>query len=397
MMKQTMETFGSSPSFMVSNEPQTQGPNHHRQQQEQDWFVGNDTPNEYHKYSCHFIFEVTPTPGVDQCTFARTCNDGAGVWAPFVFCNHRLSVLTWAALVSPIALLWMIVLFRMLASTAEDYFSPALEMFSVKLGLPPRFAGVTLLALGNGAADVSSTVSAITSDPDQGYQLSLGALSGAAMFITCVVSAVVVLVADGVPCRGALVRDVTMLLLTCLVVGVHLSRTGTVTVETTTLFITLYFLFVILVFVADVYHRAVILPRLARWQEEQERLRQIQAGDEAARIMGITTVSYNNTINNSDGINPIVGPGGGLGEPTASMTNLSTPLTNPQEQEAGGTGGLDATTTVPRPGLLASAMTALSNYDRQEQVQPFHPPMPGGLPTQSLGPILAQYRELGGV
>jgi hypothetical protein len=37
---------------------------------------------------------------------------------------------------------------------------------------------VTLLALGNGAPDVSSTVAAINSGSD-GYQLSLGALTGA--------------------------------------------------------------------------------------------------------------------------------------------------------------------------------------------------------------------------
>jgi Ca2+/Na+ antiporter len=95
-------------------------------------------------------------------------------------------------------------------------------MFSTQMGLPPRFAGVALLALGNGAADVSATINAIVSDPENGYKMSLGALTGAAMFITtCIVGAVVV-VNDGVKCRGAAVRDVMALAITLLVVGVNL-------------------------------------------------------------------------------------------------------------------------------------------------------------------------------
>ena len=87
------------------------------------------------------------------------------------------------------------------------------------MGLPPRFAGVTLLALGNGAADVSATINAIVSDPENGYKMSLGALTGAAMFITtCIVGAVVV-TNDGVRCRGAAVRDVMGLAVTVVVVG----------------------------------------------------------------------------------------------------------------------------------------------------------------------------------
>lgn len=90
------------------------------------------------------------------------------------------------------------------------------------MGLPPRFAGVTLLALGNGAADVSATINAISSDPDEGYKLSLGALTGASMFITTVIVGAIVVVNGGVQCRGATVRDVLGLAVTVVVVGVCL-------------------------------------------------------------------------------------------------------------------------------------------------------------------------------
>jgi Ca2+/Na+ antiporter len=123
---------------------------------------------------------------------------------------------------SPILLLGLTLLFRLLGSTADEYFSPSLEMFSVKLGLPPRFAGVTLLALGNGASDVSATMNAIWNDPEDGYKMSLGALTGASVFITTVVAGSVVVANGGVVCRGAMVRDVTALGVTVVVVALTL-------------------------------------------------------------------------------------------------------------------------------------------------------------------------------
>ena len=239
--------------------------------------TGDD--EDYSDNSCHDLFLVTPDPGDDQCHFARTCNEGEGVWLPFVFCSNKLSTMAWCGIISPFVLLWMILMFRLLGSTAEDYFSPSLEYFSLKAKLPPRFAGVTLLALGNGAADVSATVNAIMSDKEHGYQMSLGALTGAAMFVGGVVSAVVVLVAGGVPCRGALVRDVLSLFVTMIVIWVHFAS-GSIGPEAISLFLTLYGCFVIVVLVADGYHRGVVLPRQDLQDQEVERQRQMQAADD---------------------------------------------------------------------------------------------------------------------
>lgn len=220
---------------------------------------GNNS-DDYSRYSCRYIYDQVSEPQ-DLCNYAKTCNEGEGVWAPWVFCSSSMSVYTAFAILSPVAILWMVTLFRLLGSTAEDFFSCSLEMFSVKLGLPPRFAGVTLLALGNGAADVSATISAIVSDEENGYKLSLGALTGAAMLVGGVVSGVVVIVADGVKCRGALIRDVMALFVTVIIVWIYLSG-GVVTHATTSVFFGLYGSFVCVVLAADIYHRVVVLPRM---------------------------------------------------------------------------------------------------------------------------------------
>ena len=144
---------------------------------------------DYSSYRCDEIFKHTTQSSSsssstsssnnnnEQCQYASTCDEGDGLLLPFVFCHTSIiSTTSWLLLLSPLLLLLLTLLFRLLGSTAEEYFSPSLEMFSVKLGLPPRFAGVTLLALGNGAADVSATMNAIASDPTNGYKMSLGAL-----------------------------------------------------------------------------------------------------------------------------------------------------------------------------------------------------------------------------
>jgi Ca2+/Na+ antiporter len=226
----------------------------------------DDNGGDYSQFSCRYIYDQVPDAGYEQCQFARACNDGEGVWAPFVFCHYnKFSAVSLFLVISPIMIVWMVTLFRLLGSTAEDFFSPSLEMFSVKLGLPPRFAGVTLLALGNGAADVSATISAIVNDVDNGYKFSLGALTGAAMLVGGVVAGIVVLVADGVPCRGALVRDIAALLITVCVVWANLS-TGKIGAGSITLFLSMYAVFVCIVLTADIYHRAVVLPRIRALQ-----------------------------------------------------------------------------------------------------------------------------------
>ena len=47
-----------------------------------------------------------------------------------VVCNVQVAVV-----------LWLFLLFRVLSSTAENFFSPILTQLSQEMGLPPRFAG----------------------------------------------------------------------------------------------------------------------------------------------------------------------------------------------------------------------------------------------------------------
>ena len=87
----------------------------------------------------------------------------------------------------PFALLALTITMYTLGSTADVYLSPALEAISDKLGCSESLAGVTLLALGNGAPDMFAAISA-GGTTESSVNLMMSNLFGAVFFIsTCVI------------------------------------------------------------------------------------------------------------------------------------------------------------------------------------------------------------------
>ena len=157
----------------------------------------------------------------ERCQFAQNC-DGEFLMKsilPLVFCTDPplspiIDILF--PVLFPMGIIFLsILLFRLLGSTAENYFSPALEMISSEFQIPPAFGGVTLLALGNGAPDISAVVNAIRKNPQEGIPLSLGELTGGGMFVQSVVVGRIVMLGStskvgGIPCGKELIRDISM-------------------------------------------------------------------------------------------------------------------------------------------------------------------------------------------
>lgn len=134
-----------------------------------------------------------------------------------------------------------------LAATAEDYFTPGLTGLASALRLPPRLAGATLLALGNGAPDIGASVAAVRSGA---VDLAHGALLGGGLFVGCGVAGCVMRASGGAPARGALVRDVAAYGIAVATVAAILSS-GAAGPGAAVLLLTLYALYVATVAVAD--------------------------------------------------------------------------------------------------------------------------------------------------
>jgi hypothetical protein len=77
-------------------------------------------------------------------------------------------------------IIWLMYLFLVLGTTADAFFCPALSSLSEMIGLTPRVAGVTLLALGNGAPDVFSIYASVKAGE---YGIAVGEVTGAANFV----------------------------------------------------------------------------------------------------------------------------------------------------------------------------------------------------------------------
>lgn len=148
------------------------------------------------------------------------------------------------------------------------------------------------------------------------------------------------IVAGGVPCRGALVRDVMALLITVLAVWYQMHK-GSIGTSDISFFCSLYILFVLIVLVADVYHRAVVLPRLQAQAAQVERQRQLQEGK-------IATDQAGDMLNN--------------------LANETTP--SGEEDALEMTSDPAAAPRTARPSMaqsvLNSVMVALSNYGPDE-------------------------------
>jgi sodium/potassium/calcium exchanger 6 len=100
--------------------------------------------------------------------------------------------------------LWIVLLFYWLAVAADEYLVPALQNIAQGLRIPPDVAGLTFMALGNGAPDVfgnnnddrvivfvvliflecAGTFAAVSNNS---YGLSVGELLGSGIYVTTVV------------------------------------------------------------------------------------------------------------------------------------------------------------------------------------------------------------------
>ena len=89
------------------------------------------------------------------------------------------------------SLISIIILFKFLCTTVEEYIAPGIVYITKKLNMSDALAGVTLLAFANGACDVITAF--VASDSPDGISYNIGALYGAGFFVLTLVIACTIL------------------------------------------------------------------------------------------------------------------------------------------------------------------------------------------------------------
>lgn len=178
---------------------------------------------------------------VFYCTFEET------------FCSRGKSYI-----MMPLALLLIVIAMWNLGSTADAYLSPALEAISDKLSCSESLAGVTLLALGNGAPDVFAAIAA--GGDEDGLNLQVSSLVGSSFFIACIVMGLVLREGpDGKiqVTRNFFLRDVFFLLITCVYLILIMLVFKQITIPISLGFFGIYFVFVATVVIQSKFFNKV--------------------------------------------------------------------------------------------------------------------------------------------
>ncbi|KAL4445116.1 hypothetical protein ABPG74_018844 [Tetrahymena malaccensis] len=182
---------------------------------------------------------------INACQFVvQHCNDEELIqFTHFYYCTLNQNIPSLIILTIVISL----VAFHLLSSTAESYLSPALAKISDSLKCSQTLAGVTLLALGNGAPDVFTAIIAGGGNDDEGINLAIGSIFGAGLFVTTVTLAKVIKNSDELKAdKNIFIRDVGFYCFAAFLILIYL-LIGKVNFPMAVAFFSLYFVFIIVV------------------------------------------------------------------------------------------------------------------------------------------------------
>jgi len=193
-----------------------------------------DSCSELHSYSNY----------TSKCIYVKTHSDcrskGYINYLQIFYCNLGNSPILGHTLL----VLWLVVLFYLLADTASNYFCTSLEGLSNILRLSPTIAGVTLLSLGNGAPDFFASVVSFTSSNNGA--VGLNSILGGAFFVSTAVLGIISFIVSSNEVsvdKASFIRDVIFFLFSLFILLIIICI-GKISLFGSICYLSIYFLYV---------------------------------------------------------------------------------------------------------------------------------------------------------
>ena len=153
----------------------------------------------------------------------------------------------------PIFIIILIILFYLLSDTSNNFLGYSLTKIVDKLKINQNIAGVTILAFGNGASDVISSL--VASNEIEGLEFAIGSLIGGGMFITSFVFGLVVYYGNNLSVNSEFYNRDIILYIISVVYLVLICFYGKINLGVSFGFIIIYVIYVGLAIYQDRKHR----------------------------------------------------------------------------------------------------------------------------------------------
>jgi len=152
----------------------------------------------------------------DSCVFVtKFCSGELINFTKMHYCDFSEKIV----LTLIVFLIISIFCFRLISTTSSEYLSTSLTIISETLNFSQNLAGITFLAMGNGAPDIiSSIVASGIKTKDRNMDFSLSALLGGSVLITTLVFSLVVYYGNKVKVRKLLfLRDIIFFIISIVI------------------------------------------------------------------------------------------------------------------------------------------------------------------------------------
>uniref|UniRef100_A0A914P610 Sodium/calcium exchanger membrane region domain-containing protein n=1 Tax=Panagrolaimus davidi TaxID=227884 RepID=A0A914P610_9BILA len=173
----------------------------------------NNNSNEEEAHHC-LPYEHSKT-ALEACNYVKHFFDqceGGGylLWTEYIICTENLTLRIFLLFLSIIYLLF---LFLMMTTIADDFFCHSISVIVDHHKISQSIAGVTLMALGNGANDIFSIIASVVNTKHPKAGLAIGDVLGGGAFVTMIVLGTVILVKPFKIAKFATIRDISVYLI----------------------------------------------------------------------------------------------------------------------------------------------------------------------------------------